>query len=196
MCFRGIPRATRIEIPSKSKTPHPRGRRAPRYHLVSPLIGALSAAPPSSPFGDHEALAVSGVPAPFYLSPQGGSSASDRATFGGSRCGGSQPQGAPSLNSGPGLLFPVLDRIWLCRHCSDGKKETQGLDRLHGLRTTTSLSTPDSAPQTSPGRPRICRTSADGLGKGRTSKLARPGSKRTRALAPKSLSQTASSAST
>src|SRR2546426_137273 len=57
---------------------------------------------------------------------------------------------------------------------------------------TTSLSTPDSAPQTSPGRPRIWRTSAPVVGNGKAANVSRDGSNRTRAFAPQSLSQTMS----
>ena len=57
---------------------------------------------------------------------EGRSSASDRATFGGSRCGGSQPQAAPSLISGPGLLFPVLGLMRLCLNSSRTRKAKQG----------------------------------------------------------------------
>src|SRR2546427_96590 len=64
--------------------------------------------------------------------------------------------------------------------------------RLH----TTSLSTPDSAAHTSPGRPRIWRTSPPAVGNGKTANVSRVGSNRTRALAPQSLSQTMSWSST
>src|SRR5436853_7102219 len=61
---------------------------------------------------------------------------------------------------------------------------------------TTSLSTPDSAPHTSPGRPRIWRTSAPVVGNAKTANVSRNGSNRTRALAPQSLRQTTSSSAT
>ena len=56
---------------------------------------------------------------------EGRSSASDRATFGGSRCGGSQPQAAPSLISGPGLLFPVQGLMRLCLNSNRTRKPRQ-----------------------------------------------------------------------
>src|SRR6266487_1819004 len=58
------------------------------------------------------------------------------------------------------------------------------------VRKTTSLSTPDSAPHTSPCRPKIWRTLAGELGSAKTWNASRVGSNRTSALAPKSLSQT------
>ena len=67
----------------------------------------------------------------------------------------------------------------------------QDLHDAHSARrTTTSLSPPDSAPHTSPARPRIWRTAAPGVGNAKTVKVSVSGSKRTRALLPKSLSQT------
>ena len=60
----------------------------------------------------------------------------------------------------------------------------------------TSLSCADSAPQTSPVRPRSCRTSALRVGQRKTSKRSVVGSKRTSASRPKSLIQTTSSPST
>src|SRR5215204_4299052 len=64
------------------------------------------------------------------------------------------------------------------------------------VRITTSLSAADSAPHTSPGRPRIWRTSPGSLGSGYEVNRSVSGSKRTRALPPKSLSHTLSSSST
>ena len=55
---------------------------------------------------------------------------------------------------------------------------------------------PDSGAQTSPGRPRICRTFAPRLSLGNTWNFSVAGSKRTIALAPKSLSHTTSCSST
>ena len=63
---------------------------------------------------------------------------------------------------------------------------------FQGVRMTTSLSVPDSAPQTSPGRPESWRTSALPLGSGKDSNRSVVGSKRTKAFAPKSLTHTLS----
>ena len=72
---------------------------------------------------------------------------------------------------------------------SDAARPGSGRQRV---RTTTSLSTPDSAPHTSPRRPRICLTFAGELGSRTRVNLFVWGSNRTRAFAPKSLSQTSS----
>jgi hypothetical protein len=63
-------------------------------------------------------------------------------------------------------------------------------------RTTTSRSVPDSAPHASPGRPSIWRTEAARLLLGKLSNFSVTGSKRTMALAVKSVSQTLSLSST
>src|SRR3954471_3539592 len=65
----------------------------------------------------------------------------------------------------------------------------------HSVRTITRVSVPDSGAQTSPFRPRICRTLASGRGYFCTSNRSVSGSNRTSALPPKSLSQTLSCSS-
>src|SRR3990172_49884 len=90
----------------------------PRF---TPLRGALHGLNPRGPrcIGRPRAvlLALSVV--------EGRSSASDRATFGGSRCGGSQPQAAPSLISGSGLLFPVQGLMRLSLNSNRTRKPKQ-----------------------------------------------------------------------
>ena len=68
--------------------------------------------------------------------------------------------------------------------------------RTQRVRTSTSLSTADSAPHSSPGRPRSWRTAAEGLGSWTLRKRDVLGSKRTSVFAPKSESQTTSRSST
>ena len=68
--------------------------------------------------------------------------------------------------------------------------------RLERRGTTTSLSTPDSAPQSYRGRPRSCPTIAGELGSLIVVNRWVRGLKLTRALAPKSVSQTRSRSST
>src|SRR3990170_6155593 len=136
MSFRGLPcrprnpRGAADPAPPKPKAPHPRGRRAPRYHLVSPRFGVLFTAP------QLRGPRCIGRPRAVLLAlsvVEGRSSASDRATFGGSRCGGSQPQAAPSLISGPGLLFPVEDTMRLCLNSNPTRKPKQpGFGRARG----------------------------------------------------------------
>ena len=62
--------------------------------------------------------------------------------------------------------------------------------------TRTSLSTADSAPHSSPGRPRSWRTEASGLGSSMASNASVAGSNLTIAFPPKSVSQTMSRSST
>ena len=62
--------------------------------------------------------------------------------------------------------------------------------------TTTSRSTPDSAPHTSPGRPSNCRTDAPRLSLGKLSNVSVAGSNRWMALALKSVTHTLSLLST
>ena len=71
-----------------------------------------------------------------------------------------------------------------------GQAATAGCGRRRACRP------PDSAPQSSPGRPSSCRTAASGVGSRKLRKAPVAGSKRTSALAPKSLSQTLSRSST
>ena len=79
--------------------------------------------------------------------------------------------------------------------CEPSQDARGGWRRAHS-RTTTSRSVPDSAPQTSPGRPSSWRTEAPRLLLGKLSNFSVAGSKRTIALARKSVSQTLSLSST
>src|SRR6185437_968181 len=74
----------------------------------------------------------------------------------------------------------------------EGRAESHRDPFAHYSLTTTSRSTPDSAPQTSPGRPSSCRTDAPRLSLGKPSNVSETGSKRRMALARKSVTQTLS----
>src|ERR1700682_1168936 len=79
------------------------------------------------------------------------------------------------------------------------RERYQDYEKSHAGATvwiTTSRLVPDSPPQASPGRPFICRTFAPALSLGKALNFSVSGSKRTIALAEKSVSQTLSLSST
>src|SRR6185437_9841531 len=76
------------------------------------------------------------------------------------------------------------------------RAESHWVPFAHYTLTTTSRSTPDSAPQTSPGRPSSCRTDAPRLSLGKLSNASVAGSNRIMALATKSVTQILSLLST
>ena len=79
------------------------------------------------------------------------------------------------------------------------KQQQQRREQSHAGATvwiTTRRLVPDSPPQASPGRPAICRTLAPGMSLGNALNFSVTGSKRTIALAEKSVSQTLSLSST
>ena len=110
----------------------------------------------------------------------------------------------------PGGLFYAdgsgADKVRLSFSMVDEQQIDEGIELLASLvrsrpttypvRTTTSLSAPDSAPHTSPGRPRSWRTAAPAVGSRTTLNRDVRGSKRTIAFAPKSVSHTTSRLST
>src|SRR5262249_59002075 len=107
--------------------------------------------------------------------------------------------------AGGAALDPPLAASRICegggegeRQCQREPDEQEAVRRgpAHFCRKTTSRSAPDSAAQTSPGRPRIWRTFALRRSLGNASNFSVSGSKRTTALALHSLSHTLSRSST
>ena len=103
--------------------------------------------------------------------------------------GDSQPlaRTAPSRVAGcysPSPFGPPEDRL----HQQEPRRRTQKRNYLR----TTSLSVPDCAPQSSPGLPNSCLTSAPGDGRAKLRNVSVAGSNPTNALDAKSVSHTRS----